>query len=246
MGEALVEMLRGVEGRRFLDVGCGGGGFSRLLLEHGWDGVGIDPSPAAVERASPRLRPFIDAGRYKLMQAGLEDDPPVGDGFDAALSLFVIEHVEDDVGFLGCLKAKARPGGRVVVAAPGRKVKWSLLDDTAGHLRRYDRADLVRVFQQSGMPNPAVWSIGIPTCNLLFGLSKLATARSERRGKPGLSKAEQTQTSGVRDIPFKTVFPPFFRVVLNRTTLWPLLAAQRLFYNTGLGMTMLAGAQRDA
>ena len=57
---------------------------------------------------------------------------------------------------------------------------------------------------------------------------------------------EQTELSGIREIPFKTVFPAWFRLILNRVTLYPLFILQRLFYRTNLGLTLLAVGRVDA
>ena len=35
------------------------------------------------------------------------------------------------------------------------------------------------------------------------------------------------------------MFPSWVKLILNRYTLYPLFIAQRLFYHTGLGVTML-------
>ena len=182
LNEALFEMLRGIEGRRFLEVGCGAGDISLALLERGhFCGVGLDFSPIAIEQASRKLTPFIEVRRYKLIEANFLDNPPLSNDFDIAISLFVMEHVQDDVSFLRFLKSKVRPGGHIIVSVPGRKDKWSLEDETVGHLRRYDREDIFQVFEEAGISNPTVWSLAVPTANILFSLSNLTIAHSRER-----------------------------------------------------------------
>ena len=179
--EALFEMLRGIEGHLFLEVGCGAGDTSHKLLERGYNGVGIDFSPTAIEQASRKLMPFIEEGRYNLIEANFLDNPPLSNDFNIVMSLFVMEHVQDDVGFLRLLKSKVRPGGHIIISVPGRKDKWSLEDETTGHLRRYDREDLFKVFEQAGISKPTVWSIAVPIANILFSLSNLTIAHSRER-----------------------------------------------------------------
>ena len=94
--------------------------------------------------------------------------------------------------------------------------------------------------RQAGLTDVTVWSVAVPVANLLFRLGNLTLRRSGEVGKRQLSKLEQTKTSGIREIPFKTVFPTWFRLVLNRTTLYPLFLLQRAFYSTNLGLTMIA------
>jgi hypothetical protein len=75
---------------------------------------------------------------------------------------------------------------------------------------------------------------------MLFNISLRMVKRSAAETtKVVLSQREQTETSGIRDIPWKTVFPPWVKVILNRITLYPLFVIQRLFYRTGLGVVMM-------
>lgn len=241
--EALFEMLRRVEGHRFLEVGCGGGDISLKLLERGYSGVGLDFSPIAIAEAQKKLMPYIQQGKYRLYEADLLDNTVLDNDFDIAMSFFVMEHMEDDVGFLQHLKSKIRPGGHVIIGVPSRKDKWSIEDETAGHYRRYNRADLFKVMERAGLKNPEVRSLAVPVSNIIFSLSNLAIKRSKEKEKLDLSHEAQTKSSGVRYIPYKTVFPPFFKIFLNRVALQPVFVMQRLFYHTGMGLTMLARAQ---
>jgi hypothetical protein len=84
-----------------------------------------------------------------------------------------------------------------------------------------------------------VWSIAVPVANILFDLSVRLIGRSAETAKVGQSQRAQTQTSGIREIPWKTVFPSWVRLILNRATLAPLFMIQRLFYKSGLGITMM-------
>jgi SAM-dependent methyltransferase len=241
--ETLFEVLNSVEGRRFLEVGCGGGDISLKLLQKGYTGTGIDFSPVSIKEASTKLKPYIDSAKYHLYQGDFMQDPPLEKDYDFAMSFFVMEHNADDVGFLKTMKSRVRPGGNVIISVPGRKDKWSIEDDTAGHIRRYDRDDLIKVMEQAGLVNPQVWSLAVPVSNIIFGLSNLAINKSAENEKRRLSREEQTKSSGVRDIPFKTIFPPFFKICLNRVALQPVFFTQRFFYKSGMGLTLLARAQ---
>ena len=112
-------------------------------------------------------------------------------------------------------------------------------DDTVGHLRRYERQDMIAVMNKAGLADVDVWSVGVPIGNITFGIGAWLVSRSDEVKKIGQSQREQTESSGLRDIPWKTVFPPWVRIILNRTTLWPLFVIQRLFYRSDLGITMM-------
>ena len=107
----------------------------------------------------------------------------------------------------------------MILGVPGRRDCWSVEDETVGHLCRYDRGDLDRLLRDAGLLETAVWSIAVPIANVLFTLSVWLIARSGETSKIGQSQREQTETSGIREIPWKTTFPLWVRLLLNRTTL---------------------------
>lgn len=227
-------------GKRFLEVGCGDGSLSRRLLERGFTGTGVDLSDAAIASARENLKGAIGRGKY-LLHAGPVEHLPDSEKFDLGISMMVIEHVEDPVRFVTSIAARVRPGGIVVLGVPGRKDHWSVEDETVGHLRRYEKDELARVLEMSGLEALDVWSVSVPVANLLFRLGNRMVERSDSEmRKRELRKTEQTLTSGVREVPFKTVFPAPFRLILNRWTMLPFALLQRLFYRSSLGITLLA------
>lgn len=237
--EALRDAIKQRGGKTFLDVGCGGGDISKLLCDAGCSGIGVDFSSKAIEIAERNLASYLASGQYRLHHGDVLDLPADFAKVDFAISYMVMEHVEDDEGFIRTMAQFVKPGGNVILGVPGRRDRWSFEDETVGHLRRYDRTDLDGVLRKAGLENVDVWSIAVPTANLLFNIGTWLVKRSGEVNKIGQSQREQTETSGIRDIPWKTTFPSWVRIVLNRTSLWPLFAIQRLFYRTGLGVTMM-------
>lgn len=237
-GEALRDALKITGGRTFLDVGCGSGVFSKFLCDAGLSGTGVDFSKAAIAAAREVLADEIAAGRYRLVEGDIFDLPEDFEKVDIALSYMVMEHVSDEAAFIETIRRRVRPGGYVILAVPGRRDHWSLEDETVGHLRRYDREDLQRVMAAQ-LEDVEVWSVAVPVSNILFHVGNWLLARSKEVEKLGQSQREQTETSGLQEIPWKTVFPSWVKLILNRVTLWPLFVIQRHFYRTGLGVTMM-------
>src|ERR687896_412750 len=85
-----IPQLPALDGKRVLEIGCGRGGFSAYLAEHGAELVAADVSPAAVRMAAPRLERHETA---EAIVADIEAIPFDRDSFDVVVSLDTVEHV---------------------------------------------------------------------------------------------------------------------------------------------------------
>jgi SAM-dependent methyltransferase len=127
---------------RILDAGCGSG---RNMVELARFGAvtGVELSDTSVEIARARHAGEVIAGSVLEM--------PFGDGgFDLAVSLDVIEHLEDDLGALRELRRTVAPGGALLVTVPAYQWLWSGHDEINHHHRRYTRRSLQRAGEQAG------------------------------------------------------------------------------------------------
>jgi len=237
--EALRDVVKKTKPQSFIEIGCGGGDFSKLLCSLGMTGTGVDFSRAAIEISNQTLRKEIEVGKYTLIEADIAALDADVSGFDLGISVMVMEHIEDDVGFVDALCKLVRPGGCVAICVQGRRDLWSFEDETVGHFRRYDRDDLRRVLLGGGLRDIEIWSVAVPVANFLHHIGNWLLQRSGEAKKTELTRREQTETSGLREIRWKTIFPPWAKVILNRYTLYPLFAFQRLFYGSNLGVIML-------
>ena len=105
---ALVDFVQAHAGRSVLDLGCGLGGYSKVLAERGFEVRAFDVMPEYVERA-----------RALGVQAELYDGerlPLADDSVDTAILLEVIEHLEDPARLLAEARRVARDG--VLVSTP--------------------------------------------------------------------------------------------------------------------------------
>jgi 3' terminal RNA ribose 2'-O-methyltransferase Hen1 len=97
---AVLAVLRAAGARRVLDLGCGSGALlSELLDEPAFtEIVGVDVAVSALAAAERRLRldrlPDRQRGRITLRQSALTYADPALAGFDAAVLMEVIEHVD--------------------------------------------------------------------------------------------------------------------------------------------------------
>jgi 2-polyprenyl-3-methyl-5-hydroxy-6-metoxy-1,4-benzoquinol methylase len=116
---ALLEDLGGLDWKRakVADVGAGRGWFSRVLSERLRETQGLDPREHVFPcDAAPES---FEVDELVCVRTGAGGRLPFEDGsLDAAVSLEVIEHVEDQLGFLKEVARIVKPGGLVVVSTP--------------------------------------------------------------------------------------------------------------------------------
>jgi len=239
--QALRDIIRSLPGKkkRFVDIGCGGGPISKVLLDMDMQGTALDYSVEALKVCRSHLADYVVRGQVDIVEGDATKEIGIPTDHDCGVSYMVMEHVEDDIGFAKKCSSFVRDGGHFIFAVPGRKDKWTLEDETVGHLRRYDRDDLKQVLEKAGLKDVKVISVAVPVANMLLGISDVMVRRSAEMAKKELSLEEQTKLSGIREIPWKTVFPSWVSIILNQATLYPFFIIQRWFYNTGFGVTMI-------
>jgi SAM-dependent methyltransferase len=135
------------QNKTIIDVGCGtGGNIASLAGEYRC--VGIDTTPDAIELARKRFGDVHNV-HYVLgaFPAGLEGYLQTA---SAITCMDVIEHVEDDLGFVKMLVDAAPAGSHLLLTVPADMSLWSQHDVTNGHHRRYDRDTFAKVW--SGLP----------------------------------------------------------------------------------------------
>jgi ubiquinone/menaquinone biosynthesis C-methylase UbiE len=111
VGGAFLEWLSPKPGLRWLDVGCGNGAFTQLLIERCSPSSvhGIDPAEAQIEYARTRFDPRV--AEFRLGEAMSLPFPD--DSFDAAVMPLVIFFVPDPVKGVAEMARVVSAGGIV-------------------------------------------------------------------------------------------------------------------------------------
>jgi SAM-dependent methyltransferase len=136
-------------GLHAIDLGGGSGGWVRYLHEHHSERfdklVLADSSSKVLELASSVIPPGVERNRIDLNHLPWENE------WDVTFLFDVLEHIEDEVGALRQVCKVMRPGGLLFITLPALRFFWSMNDAVAHHYRRYSRADLERLAQQTGL-----------------------------------------------------------------------------------------------
>lgn len=130
------------------DVGCGDGVTLEKLVELYPKSLicGFDPE------LSDELAAQINA-RFSAANIQVSSDPKefVTSGkYDLILMLDVIEHIPDAEKFLLESKQNLSSGGSLLVSVPAYQALYSGHDRWLGHVKRYQRKELVTLLQNSG------------------------------------------------------------------------------------------------
>ena len=128
----------------FFDIG-GGNGFvaAALQSEGGLPVVLVEPGADGVRHAQAR-------GLRTVVQATLKE-ARFRDGSLPAIGFFdVMEHIDDEQGFLCEIRRCLAADGRIYLTVPAGHWLWSDADVQAGHFRRYTFAGLRRALERAG------------------------------------------------------------------------------------------------
>lgn len=100
--------------RTVLEVGCGAGRFTEVLLKFGARVLAVDAS-GAVDACAVSNQPAVAAGRLMLAQADVFALPVAEHGFDIVVGYGMLQHTGDPVRALHALWKRVRPGGLLLV-----------------------------------------------------------------------------------------------------------------------------------
>ncbi len=159
---------------RILDAGCGSG---RNMIELARRGTvtGVELSEPSVERARAR-------GCGEVVAGSVLEMPFADASFDLAVSLDVIEHLDDDDAALRELRRVVAPGGALLLTVPAYQWLWSGHDEINHHHRRYTQRSLRAVAERAGWKQVRTTyfnSLLLPVAIMLRVLDRVNTKTTE-------------------------------------------------------------------
>jgi SAM-dependent methyltransferase len=143
-------LVRNEIGRRVIEVGCGVGNFTEMLLDR--DAViALDIEPGCIERLKERYRdkPNLRAFACDATKETFSDLAEFR--ADTCVCLNVLEHIEDDAGALRRMASVLIQGGVIVLLVPAFPALYGPIDKNLEHYRRYTSNSLRRVAQACGL-----------------------------------------------------------------------------------------------
>ena len=123
----VLQALGDLTGQRVLDLGCGEGYVSRLMLDAGAAAVrGFDLSAEMIDLARGAI-PDAHAGRVAYSVQDLAQ--PIDDlprDYDVAVAVFLFNYLTraECQGILGLVRRHVRPGGRFLFTVPHPSLAW--------------------------------------------------------------------------------------------------------------------------
>ena len=120
--EHIARLAGGLEGKRVVDVGCGGGILAEAMAARGAAVTGIDLADKPLKVAMLHALEVGSTVDYRLVAAeDLAAESPAA--FDVVTCMEMLEHVPDPASIVRACAALARPGGMVFFSTLNRNPK---------------------------------------------------------------------------------------------------------------------------
>ncbi|MEX2259473.1 MAG: methyltransferase domain-containing protein [Woeseia sp.] len=219
------EIFRHIEGgTTFIEVGAGNLLLSEELVKFFDRGVAVDFTDdlkISYSKLAGEIR-----SRLEILNLDFVTQSVPGK-FDCFIACEVMEHIDDDAAFLRKIRDVLKPGGQAIISVPARVKYWSVHDELVGHVRRYEKAELIEKTTGAGFSSVRVISYGFPWVNIL-SLPRIWLARRSISDRKDWDQQRQTSMSNHNQIPswLSNSILPFF---VNRFTIYPFARFSQLF-----------------
>lgn len=223
----ILEWMAARPAGRILEIGAGPGTLLADLAERGFTADAVETSARARELGSRMLQDLPGI----RMHAEL---PPCDARYDLLFAFEVLEHIADAGAALTSWVTYLRPGARVMLSVPAYANRWTATDTWAGHVRRYDRDDLVALAESSGLRVLRCRHYGFPLADLMEPINARRHARMLASASQGVVG---TSASGV-ERGAETRLWPWMCSLSGRAALRTAIGLQRHFPRRGNGLLL--------
>jgi hypothetical protein len=161
--EVLRRMADGIlrNANHLAEMGCGSGIVQRQIEDAFQKQImGFDLNENALLENSSRTS---EVCCYDVFQRNPEYDGH----FDGIVLFDVLEHLQEEDGFLEAIQFHLATNGKLIVNVPAFQQLFSRYDEAAGHFRRYDIGTFAEVAERNGMSITGWTYWGMPLVPLL-------------------------------------------------------------------------------
>ena len=231
------QLLQPVVPGRFLEVGVGSGNLYEDLVSQGCRGLCLDLNPKLIQEHRWRSRHLNGVVEFHAL-----DFFEVEGLFDLVLAFEVLEHYLDDQRCLVRWRELLGSQGILLFSVPAHQRRWTSNDTRAGHVRRYEKTELIRKLGKCGLQVEIFYCYGFPMLNWTYPLSSLLLSEcSDPPGMPGVEGGlSHAATASMKDFVRTTGsgtrrFDFLSKWLLKERLWWPLLLMQWPFLGRDLG-----------
>lgn len=210
------------KGYNFLEIGPGSLSLTMDILKHYTNGTLVDYNPYVQEIYNGLEKPI-----KKRLNLVIEDFMllNINSKYDCVIACEVMEHIEQDAEFLSKIYSLLNNHGVLILSVPSKQIFWSIHDSIVGHLRRYEKQEIINMLSKKDFKNISVISYGFPFINILRW-PRILLAKMQAKEKKSWDIITQTKESGLSH---HREFPKFLGILCNKYTAYPLCLIASLF-----------------
>ena len=224
-------------GDNFLEIGPGSFSLTADILKHYANGTLVEYNPCVQEiynglEKSIRKRLHLVIEDFMLLTSDSK--------YDCIIACEIMEHIEQDVEFLRKIHSLLNNQGQLVLSVPSRQIFWSIHDSIVGHLRRYEKQEVINMLSKEDFKNINIISYGFPFINILRW-PRILLAKVQAKEKRFWDKTTQTKESGLSHY---REFPNILGILCNKYMVYPLCLISSLFNDYDLSDGYIITAEK--
>ena len=233
---AILDAISDLEPGKLIEIGFGTGVCTYEFFRRGYECTGYEIEEKSIKFANA----LFNTDKIKIIDFRGSIFDSDYQSYDYLAVFEVFEHIIDDRGALENWSKLLKPNGRIIISVPAKMKYYSYLDKVSGHVRRYERNELVELLDTMGFQIEKLLCLGFPFSNIVTIPFNYLYRRSQYVKITHLDDEEKTRASGylrLTDFQFKRLIPYnliyFFSVI------------QKIFYDSNLGLGYIVVAKKN-